>query len=236
MSITDFFSLSGSFEKKTAQSGGIQMASVGLHDHLFNVLSNLVSGPLHVLDLGAGSGAWGKRLIAAGNTAKGVVLETDMATCDLECVVGDLSHPFAEKLDENFNVVTCIEVLEHIENPRNAFREARKLLKQGGLFLISTPNASGVYSRFKFFVAGRFGMFDDFQYNGIGHITPLTHWQLEKMFLENGFELVLLDDFDATPRRIRTLGDVIKRAVWLFRPFMRGHVGTQHIIMAGRAK
>lgn len=236
MGIRDFFSLSGSFDKKTFHQGGAEMASTGLHDHIFGVLAGLVSSPFEALDLGAGTGAWGKRLIAAGNSAKGVVLESDMASCNLEKVAGDLSHPFAEKLDEKFNVITCIEVLEHIENPRNAFREARKLLNQGGVFLISTPNASGIYSRLKFLVTGRFGMFDDSQYHDIGHITPLTHWQLEKMFLENGFDLVVLDDFDATPKRIRTLGDIMKRTVWLIRPLMRGHLGTQHIIMAGRAK
>jgi len=235
MSITQFFSLSGSFDKKRSQDGRPEMASAGLHDYIYDALNSLANSPFQALDLGAGSGAWGARLIAAGNNAKGVVLDSDMASCDLEKVAGDLSHPFAEKVDEKFDVVTCIEVLEHIENPRNAFREARKLLKDGGVFLISTPNASGVYSRFKFFLTGRFGMFDDVQYDAIGHITPLTHWQLNKMFSENGFDLVFLGDFDATPKRIRTLGDIVKRIVWLVRPLMRGHVGTQHIVMAGRA-
>lgn len=79
-------------------------------------------------------------------------------------------------------------------------------------------------------------MFDDGQCEGIGHITPITHWQLEKMFAENKFEVIVLDDFDATPKRINTLGDLLKKASWVVRPFLRGHVGTQHIIMAGRPR
>jgi SAM-dependent methyltransferase len=233
--MTSFFSLSGSFEK-TLNDGRPEMASPGLHDHIYGILSDLVDVPFHAVDFGAGSGAWGQRLIANGNSAIGVVLESDMASCDLEKIEADLSHPFAEKFDKKFDVVTCIEVLEHIENPRNAFREARKLLKSGGIFLISTPNASGIYSRLKFFVTGRFGMFDDIQYHGIGHITPLTHWQIEKMFSENDFDTIVIEDFDATPKKIRSIGDIIKRAVWLLRPFMRGHVGTQHIIAVGRAR
>jgi len=42
--------------------------------------------------------------------------------------------------DESFDVVLMEEVIEHLVNPDNAIREARRVLKVGGLFLISTPN------------------------------------------------------------------------------------------------
>jgi SAM-dependent methyltransferase len=229
----DFLSLRGSFEKKRTDGCEPEMASMGLHDEIERHVCRLLPNTFHAIDLGAGSGAWGKRLISKGNSVSGVVL--DPALCAIKSFKADLNAPFAEAIAETFDLVTCIEVLEHLENPRNVFREARKLLRPGGVLLISTPNASGIYSRVKFLLLGRFAMFDDEQYAGIGHITPLTHWQLMKMFSEVGITIELISDYDATPRRISTLGDLIKRVIWILRPLMRGHVGTQHIIMAGRS-
>lgn len=40
-----------------------------------------------------------------------------------------------------FDVVTAIEVLEHVENPLEALRRIRALLKPGGLFFYTTGNA-----------------------------------------------------------------------------------------------
>ena len=42
--------------------------------------------------------------------------------------------------DGFFDVVLMEEVIEHLINPDNALREAHRILKEGGLFLVSTPN------------------------------------------------------------------------------------------------
>jgi 2-polyprenyl-3-methyl-5-hydroxy-6-metoxy-1,4-benzoquinol methylase len=227
------FSLSGSFTKPQHGPASLEMATVGLHDRLYEILlAHAPAPPYRLLDLGSGTGGWGRRIIEAGNEARGVNLDPEK--CLIPSVKADLNHPFSDKFDERFDAVTCIEVIEHLENPRNVFREAAKLLKPGGLFLVSTPNASGLYSRLKFFFVGRFAMFDELQYGGIGHITPVTHWQLIRMFRENGFAIEAVEDFDATPRFPNSLGDAIKIMARLLRPLMRGHVGTQNLIMVGR--
>ena len=46
-----------------------------------------------------------------------------------------------EKQQGSFNVVTAIEVLEHIENPLESLKAIRALLKPGGLFFYTTGNA-----------------------------------------------------------------------------------------------
>lgn len=42
--------------------------------------------------------------------------------------------------DDHFDLVFSANVLEHLEHPVEVFREVRRILKPGGLFLLKTPN------------------------------------------------------------------------------------------------
>ena len=53
-------------------------------------------------------------------------------------IVADrLKLPFE---DNKFDVITLLEVLEHVEDPRASLREACRLCKNGGIIIISVPN------------------------------------------------------------------------------------------------
>lgn len=62
-------------------------------------------------------------------------------------VVGDIvSLPFQ---DGSFDVVTCFEVLEHLLNPLIALKEISRILKENGVFVMSTPNVRSKGLRWK---------------------------------------------------------------------------------------
>jgi SAM-dependent methyltransferase len=52
-----------------------------------------------------------------------------------------LNRDELERRVGTFDVVTAIEVLEHIENPLEALRQIRSLLRPGGVFFLTTGNA-----------------------------------------------------------------------------------------------
>ena len=55
--------------------------------------------------------------------------------------VGDIHNlPFP---DESFMLITANMVVEHLEDPKLAFAEIRRVLVPGGTFLFHTPNANG---------------------------------------------------------------------------------------------
>ena len=74
-------------------------------------------------------------------------------------------------------------------------------------------------------------MFTDDDYGPGGHITPMTVWQLEKVFAEFGFTVLERGFHDAPFFPPKSLGDIAKILSWLvFRPFMFGTVGGQNIL------
>ena len=47
--------------------------------------------------------------------------------------------------DERFDIIVMADVLEHLENPGDLLREARRRLDEGGLILASIPNGYGPF-------------------------------------------------------------------------------------------
>jgi SAM-dependent methyltransferase len=56
--------------------------------------------------------------------------------------------------DASFDVVLLVEVIEHLENHRTALCELARILKPGGVMILTTPNIMRLNSRFHFFFSG----------------------------------------------------------------------------------
>jgi 2-polyprenyl-3-methyl-5-hydroxy-6-metoxy-1,4-benzoquinol methylase len=220
--------------RATTYEGLGECAAAGLHAFVFRLFKKYVCSDSKVLDLGSGAGAWARRLHDASYNVTACDVDIP-AVHNLNCRYerADLNGSFSDRFPKGeFDAISFIEVIEHLENPRHCFRQIAALLKDGGVVLVSTPNASGLYSRVRFFFTGQMAMFTDAAYAiGPGHITPLTAWQLEKVFMENGFSVVERTFHDAPFVPPRCLGDLAKVVAWVvFRPFMFGVVGGQSII------
>lgn len=223
--------LSSKIKSNCSYAGLLENTAPGLHASAFGLFVKHVSPPCKVLDLGGGSGAWPKRLHDASYS---------VTFCDIKPQGNfefpyrqlDLNQNFGNEFSaEEFEAVCLVEVIEHLENPRHTFRQLAPLLKKGGAVILTTPNASGVYSRVRFFFTGQMAMFTDDDYGPGGHITPMTVWQLEKVFAEFGFTVLERGFHDAPFFPPKSLGDIAKILSWLvFRPFMFGTVGGQNIL------
>ena len=95
-----------------------------------------------LLDLGAGAGiVEAMDFRAHVRTARGVDLDRRVLENPFlhEAKVSSADElPWAEK---TFDVVVANNVLEHLEEPTAVFREVRRVLKPGGVFLSKTPSS-----------------------------------------------------------------------------------------------
>jgi SAM-dependent methyltransferase len=56
--------------------------------------------------------------------------------------------------DASFDIVLLVEVIEHLENHRTAVSELARILKPGGILILTTPNIMRLNSRLHFFLSG----------------------------------------------------------------------------------
>jgi 2-polyprenyl-3-methyl-5-hydroxy-6-metoxy-1,4-benzoquinol methylase len=229
-----FFTLHGRPSENSQYKGIVECALPGQHSFIFEAFRQSVSAGARVLDLASGMGAWAARLTDHGYDV--VACDLYPERCKVPCQEVDLDDEFSHAFGaEPFDAITAIEMLEHVENPRHTLRESNKILRQGGSLVLSTPNASGLHSRVKFLFTGRFAQFDDEQYRNIGHIRPLTFWELEKMLTESGFKIekvLFYNHFDSIPR---TAGEIVKMvSSVLVKPFIGGIAGGQAIVIVAQ--
>ena len=112
-----------------------------------------VGGPgLRVLDLGCRDGAL-TQAYAGGNEIVGVDADRDALAAaqklGIETHWADLDEPLPFE-DESFDVVVAGELLEHLRDPRRVAADVRRVLRPGGTFVGSVPNAYRVKNRLRF--------------------------------------------------------------------------------------
>ena len=109
-----------------------------------------------VLDLGCRYGAL-TRAYAEGNDVVGVDVDrealAEAAKLGIETRRADVDEPLPFS-DESFDVVVAGELLEHVRDPQRLVMEARRVLRAGGTFVGSVPNAFRLKNRLRF-LAGR---------------------------------------------------------------------------------
>ena len=137
-----------------------------------------------ILDVGCGKGIHMREFRELGYDVKGVdrqeakELSPDLniETADLECE----PLPFP---DNNFDVVLCKQLLEHIHNPDNLMGEIHRVLKRGGRLIIELPD----YQKHKNF------------YSDYTHVTPFTLNSVDIILRIHGFKVIEVRRFYQIP-------------------------------------
>ena len=210
---------------KSSYRGLEMFCAPGTHEATMSLLLRHNPPRSSVLDLGAGTGAMLARLQDAGfaDLAAVELAAERFQLRNLTSLVVDLNTAFAGQFDRRFALILAIEVIEHLNCPRDFLRQVRSLLIDGGYLLLTTPNVANWVGRLKFLLTGELRWFDQALYRRMRHVSPLTDTQMRLMLDELGFRLlesVTAGNFYGPLRRLVTapislaFGAIFGRRVW----------------------
>ncbi|ADB31789.1 Methyltransferase type 11 [Kribbella flavida DSM 17836] len=197
-------------------------------------LTELSGGRL--LDVGCGDGTYTRRLAAGFDHVTAVdveperlaVFRSEVAGTELagKLVIRQMPAEQLDLPDASFDVVTTIEVLEHVRDLDASLAEIHRVLVPGGRFLITSPNRWFPFETHGFFVLGkrrppRYGPFLPWivpLHRRLADARSFTVRGLSRQIEAQGFRLVGVDyimppfDRSGLGGRIRPLTDGIERS------------------------
>jgi 2-polyprenyl-3-methyl-5-hydroxy-6-metoxy-1,4-benzoquinol methylase len=145
------------------------------------------------------------------------------AFCYLDLDKGRIPLP-----EGSADVVAAVEVIEHLENPRDFMRKLVRLTKPGGWVIVTTPNQLSLLSLLTLFVKQRFHAFQDVHYPA--HLTALLEIDLKRIAAESGLHSIEIEY--SLEGRIPLTASRYPRV--LSRCFPRAF--SENILMIGRRK
>ena len=124
--------------------------SVNTHETILRLIKN--DSKLKIVDIPCGAGAFISRLKDNGyNNVLAIDIENILEIDHADFIIGDMTKILP--MEENsVDIVICIDGIEHINRQFDFVKEINRVLKDGGEFIISTPNISSLRSRGKWFI------------------------------------------------------------------------------------
>lgn len=188
----------------------VERTTVGLHSHLQERFVGY-DRRSKILDVGCGTGAWLARLERLGF---GNLLGVDREECDWPLAAVDRKVLDLDMLGWEstvggpFDVITCIEVVEHVENLGVFLDALANLMGPHSTLWVTTPNIHSIESRVRFLLSSRMKGFD--AKGDPTHVFPVYMDCLERLLRRRG--LVVASQFSYPDRGTRVSSWPIKLA------------------------
>lgn len=161
------------------------------HECKFTAIKSLVSGmyPKKILDIGSNSGILTSKIAGLFPCAQiygvdvygKVVKYAQSKYLNIDFKIADAqSLPFKDK---EFDLIFCLETLEHVESPLKALREIKRCLTSSGHAVISMDSGSFLFNIIWFFWTkiGGGKVWQD------SHLYHFNKKKLKKMIISEGF-------------------------------------------------
>jgi SAM-dependent methyltransferase len=172
------------------------------NDKVLGLVLSLLKPGIHIADIGAGEGFFSQLLGEHIKSTMGLEPREVITACDIfpeffrypevKClwILPDGRLPYE---DGSIDVACSLEVIEHVEDQFAFTRELHRILKPGGLAIISTPNILNLNSRWRNLHSGFATLFDPLLLSSAdpvhtsGHINPVSYYYLAYQLRRAGF-------------------------------------------------
>lgn len=147
---------------------------------------------LTVLDVGCGDGTVSRLFVEAGNRVFGVDIVPEFVEKatqrGIDAKTADVAMEGLPLSEAEIDVVYAGALIEHLYDPESFLKECHRVLKDGGLLVLSTPNVVSLTSRLRML----FGRRPKFYTSAVnwefgGHIRVFTSGTLKLVLEENDF-------------------------------------------------
>ncbi len=210
----------------STHEGLVSKAAPGTHEAVVSMLlRNSVPKESKLVDLAAGTGSLLSRLKSLGYKDIEAV-ELNVKAFGLPQVEPnplDLNDSFSNHLPKNYRLVTAIEIIEHLDSPREFLKQVHKILENNGYLIVSTPNTAHWLGRLNFLFTGFPKYFSKKDFYEQRHLSPILDFHMRIMLEEIGFKLV---DFESTAS---SWGILLKFITFPISFLFRLLPGQQHI-------
>lgn len=217
-------------------------------DLRFMTLANEPAGKL--LDVGCGGGRLLNRMKKRGWQVEGTDFDAQAAQrvssrYGIKAHVGDL--PQCQLPENNFDAITMSQAIEHLYDPKANLRECLRLLKPGGLLVLTTPNVHSIGAE-KFGANWR-------GWEAPRHLHLFSVASLQKLVQQLGFEVIDARTYTCSAGVYRVSREIaegrpaswleeIHRLIWSYRQELqefraqtdRPHTGQNVLIRARKPK
>ena len=174
--------------------------SKNTHETVFELLDKTKDRVIG--DIPCGSGAFVLRLKDHGFTrVKAIDIENILEIDHNDFVQADMTKTWSME-NESLDALVCIDGIEHISQQFEFVREANRVLKNQGEFIVSTPNISSLKSRWKWFTTGHHhkcsSPLDENHPTPLHHIGMISYPEIRYQLHTSGFSIV-----EVTTNRIK---------------------------------
>lgn len=149
------------------------------------------------LDIGSGSGDLVKLLKKQLNTKSSCCDYTDhliqLPGQQVDLVNLNVQRELPYETN-GFDIVTATEIIEHLEDFRSVLREVYRVLKPGGICILSTPNILNINSRLRYLWFGFAELMGPLPIKNrtiescAGHISPVSIFYIMHALQESNFQ------------------------------------------------
>jgi SAM-dependent methyltransferase len=210
----------------------------GLHASLIPIIEARVMRTARILDCGAGTGAWAERLRRSGyERCWALDADEEHYRGNARFTKADLDDRFSATVrcafgSENYDLITAIETIEHLENPTQFLRECRVLLDTRGLLLLTSPNLTCPPARLKFLTQSELRSFDS--RGDPTHITPIFPTLFARIAARAGFRIDAILAAPDPRRYVASRPAVAAVATLLCSLFGKGYRGDNSVFLLRR--
>jgi len=139
---------------------------------------------------------------------------------------------FASKVGRQFDLLTAIEVIEHVESPIGFLRNIGRLLALRGVAVVTTPNVDCVPARIKF-LFGKLRTMDE--YSEPTHISPIFFDLFKRQYMPRA-GLSLREHLLFPPDGFQLSRKPVAWALRLVAPIFPGEsrIGDNHVFVLSK--